>query len=125
MECRSACFEGRGSTSNQHTYTAQDLATQIKLKRTAMNGNEDVLYSWLNARGRKNFKPTARAQLAEKFPEYTKIGLPAHKAALAGNVEALKDIYTAFTADGVPSRDVNGATPLHLAVRGNRTEAVK
>ena len=86
---------------------------------------EDVLYSRLNARGRKSFKSTDRAQLAEKFPEYGKVGLPAHKAALDGNVEALREIYTAFSADGVPSRDVNGATPLHLAVRGNRIETVK
>lgn len=90
-----------------------------------MSAKEDALYSWLNDRGRKNFKPTNRSQLIEKFPEYGKIGLPAHKAALEGNIEALKEIYTAFTADGVPSRDVNGATPLHLAVRSNRTEAVK
>lgn len=90
-----------------------------------MSTNEDVLYSWLNARGRKSFKPIDRAQLVERFPEYGKIGLPAHKAALDGNLEALQDIYAAFTADGVPSRDVNGATPLHLAVRSNRTETVK
>ena len=90
-----------------------------------MSTSEDVLYSWLNARGRRNVKPTDRAQLVERFPEYGKVGLPAHKAALEGNVEALKEIYTAFSADGVPSRDVNGATPLHLAVRSNRTEAVR
>ena len=87
--------------------------------------SEDKLYSWLNPRGRKSFKAVGRAQLVEKFPEYAKIGLPAHKAALEGNVEALREIYAAYTAEGVPSRDVNGATPLHLAVRGNRIEAVK
>ena len=90
-----------------------------------MSSTEDKLYSRLNARGRKSFKPTDRTQLAEKFPVFAKIGLPAHKAALEGNVEALREIYAAFSADGVPSRDVNGATPLHLAVRGNRMEAVK
>ena len=90
-----------------------------------MSSTEDKLYSWLNPRGRKSFRPIKRSQLAEKFPEFAKIGLPAHKAALEGNVEALKDIYAASTADGVPSRDVNGATPLHLAVRGNRVDAIK
>lgn len=90
-----------------------------------MAAKEDILYSWFNPRGRKSFKPIDRPQLTEKFPEYARIGLPAHKAAVDGNVEALKDIYSAFTNDGVPSRDVNGATPLHLAVRGNRTDAVK
>ena len=87
--------------------------------------DQDRLYSWLNARGRKSFKPIEQERLAERFPEYAKIGLPAHKAALEGNIEALKEIYTSFTARGVPSRDVNGATPLHLAVRCNRIEAVK
>ncbi|CAI8003671.1 Espin [Geodia barretti] len=90
-----------------------------------MSSTEDKLYSRLNTRGRKSFRPTERAQLAEKFPEFATVGLPAHKAALDGNVEALREIYAAFTEDGVPSRDVNGATPLHLAVRGNRMEAVK
>lgn len=90
-----------------------------------MSSKEDKLYSRLNARGRKSFKPIQRSQLAERFPGFAKIGLPAHKAALEGNVEALRDIYTALTEDGVPSRDVNGATPLHLAVRGNRIETVK
>lgn len=87
--------------------------------------DQDHLYSWLNTRGTKTFKTIDQAVLAERFPEYAKIGLPAHKAALEGNVEALKDIYTSFTARGVPSRDVNGATPLHLAVRCNRVETVK
>ena len=90
-----------------------------------MSSTEDRLYSWLNPRGRKNFRSIERSQLAERFPEFARIGLPAHKAALEGNVEALRGIYAASTAEGVPSRDVNGATPLHLAVRGNRIEAVK
>ena len=87
--------------------------------------NEDSLYSRLNSRGRKSFKPSSRAQYVEKFPEYGKVGLPAHKAAIEGNVEALKEIYTVHTEEGVPSRDVNGATPLHLAVHGNRVETIK
>ena len=97
----------------------------MREEKGAMSSTEDKLYSRLNARGRKSFRPTERAQLAEKFPEYAKVGLPAHKAAIEGNIEALKEIYAAFSDDGVPSRDVNGATPLHLAVRGNRIEAVK
>ena len=97
-----------------------------KKEGAAMNAKEqDRLYSWLNTRGRKSFKPTEKARLAERFPEYAKLGLPAHKAAIEGDVEALKEIYTSTNAQGVPSRDVNGATPLHLAVRSNRLEAVK
>ena len=61
-------------------------------KEAAPEMSEDALYSRFNARGRKGFKPTSREQLAEKFPDYGKVGLPAHKAAIEGNVEAMKEI---------------------------------
>ena len=85
----------------------------------------DALYCRLNARGRKQFKPSTRSSLLEKYPEFSGIGLPAHKAALDGNVDGLKEIFTTSRDEGVPSRDRNGATPLHLAARSNRLEAVK
>lgn len=85
----------------------------------------DPLYCSFNARGRKQFKELGRSALAETYPEYADVGLPAHKAALRGDVEGLKEIFACNRDDGVPSRDVNGATPLHLAVRNNRVETVK
>ena len=85
----------------------------------------DALYCRLNARGRKAFKALKRYSLKEKFPEYATIGLPAHKAALEGSVDVLREVFASNQDDGIPSRDVNGATPLHLAVKSNRIEAVK
>ena len=85
----------------------------------------DALYSRLNARGRKQFKTTSKRLFSQKFPEYAKVGLPAHKAALDGDVNCLKEVFACNQDEGVPSRDMNGATPLHLAVRNNHVEAVK
>ena len=85
----------------------------------------DFLYCRLSERGKKQFKTLERGELESKYPEYTKVGLPAHKAALDGNIDCLKDLFSAYWIDGVPSRDVNGATPLHLAVRNSQVEAVK
>ncbi len=85
----------------------------------------DTLYAKLNARGKKQFKARGRQSFAEDFGPYAKLGLPAHKAALDGNVECLIECFSSFKKDGVPSRDVNGATPLHLAARSNRHDVVK
>ena len=85
----------------------------------------DFLYCRFNERGRKQFDSIERGELESKFADYAKVGLPAHKAALDGNIECLKDLFSAYWDDGVPSRDVNGATPLHLAVRNSRLDAVK
>ena len=85
----------------------------------------DFLYCRFNEKGKKQFDVIERAELESRFPEYTKVGLPAHKAALDGNIECLKDLFSAYWNDGVPSRDVNGATPLHLAVRNSQLDAVK
>lgn len=85
----------------------------------------DPLYAKLNIRGKKQFKSADKATFAESFSEYARLGLPAHKAALDGNVECLKECFCSTPVEGVPSRDVNGATPLHLAARSNRADAVK
>lgn len=85
----------------------------------------DFLYCSFNERGRKQFDSLERGELLSKFPDYAKVGLPAHKAALDGNIECLKDLFSAHWDDGVPSRDVNGATPLHLAVRNSCLDVVK
>lgn len=86
----------------------------------------DRLYCRLSSRGRKHCKVSTKEALTERFPQYARLGLPAHKAALDGNTEAVQQIFESFTEDdGVPSLDVNGATPLHLAVRNNHLETVR
>ncbi len=88
----------------------------------------DTLYAQLNNRGRKQHKPLEKQTFIEHFGEYANLGLPAHKAALDGNVECLKECFCSFPKEGglgVPSRDVNGATPLHLAARNNHADAIK
>jgi len=85
----------------------------------------DPLYSKLNSRGKKQFKSIEYSIFSENYGDYAKLGLPAHKAALDGNIDCLKDCYCSLSDKGVPSRDVNGATPLHLAVRKNQSETVK
>ena len=85
----------------------------------------DFLYCKFSERGRKQFDSIERGELESNFPDYAKVGLPAHKAALDGNIDCLKDLFGAYWDDGVPSRDVNGATPLHLAVRNSQTDTVK
>ena len=85
----------------------------------------DPLYARLNNKGKKQFRKLDRQTFIEHFADYANLGLPAHKAALDGNVECLKECFCSFSEEGVPSRDVNGATPLHLAVRNNHADAVK
>lgn len=85
----------------------------------------DFLYCKFNEKGKRQFEAIEKEELESKFPEYSNVGLPAHKAALDGNIECLEDLFSAYWEDGVPSRDVNGATPLHLAVRNSRLDAVK
>lgn len=87
----------------------------------------DALYSRLNSRGRKQFKGCEPVEFKQSYTKYSNIGLPAHKAALAGDVSCLRDFYLSKHErdEGIPSRDVNGATPLHLASRTNRIEVVR
>lgn len=85
----------------------------------------DALYARLNNRGKKTFKEQNKEEFHAHFGDYAKLGLPAHKAALDGNVECLKECFCSYINEGVPSRDINGATPLHLAARNNCADAVK
>lgn len=96
-----------------------------ELQKREANMATDYLYCKFNDRGRKQFDSIESGELESKFADYVKVGLPAHKAALDGNIECLKDLFSAYWDDGVPSRDVNGATPLHLAVRNSRLDVVK
>ena len=88
---------------------------------------EDALYCRLNARGRKQFANlrVSLQELARKYPDVSKVTLPAHKAAAEGRCDCLRDIFVVWNETGVASRDVNGATPLHVAARTNRIETVK
>lgn len=85
----------------------------------------DPLYCKFNTRGKKQFKTIERSAFIAAYPGYVQIGLPAHKAALLGDIDCLKDCFCSCSSQGVPSRDINGATPLHLAVRKNQRETVK
>ena len=85
----------------------------------------DPLYAKLNSRGRKQLGVIDKQIFVKHFGDYASLGLPAHKAALDGNVECLKECFCSSVLEGVPSRDVNGATPLHLAARNNQADAVR
>lgn len=88
---------------------------------------EDALYCRFNARGRKQFANLhiTVEEFARKYPDVIKVTLPAHKAAVEGRSDCLRDIFVVWNESGVASRDTNGATPLHVAARTNRVEIVK
>jgi ankyrin repeat protein len=86
----------------------------------------DAAYCSLNSRGRKFAKSTKRRSFGDLDEKYASVGLPAHKAAMLGDVEALKIIF--FTIDnspGVPLKDRYNSTPLHLAAKSNMHHALK
>ena len=87
---------------------------------------EEKEYLKLNPRGRKFGKSTKRRSLDKLGQDYADVGLPAHKAALLGDVEALKVVFFGDeTANGVLLRDLYLSTPLHLAARCNQDQAAK
>lgn len=85
------------------------------------------LFCLLNNRGKRQYRKAygKPRELSEKYAEYASVGLPAHKAALEGDVEALEEIFLWKGSKGVPALDRNCATPLHLAARRNRAPAIK
>lgn len=91
-----------------------------------MTANQ-TLYCRFNNRGKRQFRKRYgnETELSGRFGEYASIGLPAHKAALEGDVEALEEIFLWKGVRGVPALDRNDATPLHLAARGNNAGAIK
>lgn len=88
--------------------------------------SEKTLFAGFNNRGKRQYRKLIGTveHLSDEFSEYAGIGLPAHKAALDGNIEALAQIFL-WLEDEVPALDVNGATPLHLAAKQNRVNAIK
>jgi len=83
---------------------------------------EVTLYCNLNKKGNKLLKNKQSVELPE---EYREVGLPAHKAAFNGDVEALQLIFCALSDGGVPLEDTYGSTPLHLAARKNDAKVAK
>lgn len=83
---------------------------------------EVLPYFYLNKKGNKLLKGNQNVELPE---EYSKVGLPAHKAAFSGDVEALPLIVFALADEGVPLEDAYGASPLHLAARKNDVKVAK
>ena len=74
-----------------------------------------------NSRGLKKFVERGYKRLSAS--EYQKKGLQAHKAALTGDVEELKVIFSAVAR--IPLQDPYGSTPLHLSARSNQIKATK
>ena len=83
---------------------------------------EVLPYFYLNKKGSKLLKDNQNVELPE---EYRKVGLPAHKAAFSGHVEALPLIFFALADEGVPLEDTYGSTPLHLAARKDDVKVIK
>lgn len=79
-----------------------------------------------NNRGKRQYRKSIGTieELSDEFSDYESVGLPAHKAAFDGNIEALTQIFL-WLEDEVPALDVNGATPLHLAAKQNRVNVIK
>ena len=88
--------------------------------------SEENLFTGFNNRGKRQYRKLIGTveQMSEEFSEYANIGLPAHKAAFDGSIEALAQIFL-WLEDEVPALDVNGATPLHLAAKQNRVNVIK
>ena len=97
------------------------MRTRVLLNILGVVEMEVLPYCTLNRKGSKLLKDKD-AELPE---EYRKIGLPAHKAAFTGDVEALQLIFHALAEEGVPLEDTYGSTPLHLAAKKNDTKVAK
>ena len=84
-------------------------------------------YCFLNNRGQKQYRKNLNSvkDLEGNFASFKEFDLPAHKAAFEGNVEALEVIFLWKNHVGVPALDKSLATPLHMAARNNRVEAIR
>ena len=83
---------------------------------------EALPYCNLNKKGNRLLKEKQPVELPE---EYREVGLPAHKAAFSGDVEALQLVFFALADRGVPLQDTYGSTPLHLAARSDEAKVAK
>lgn len=107
----------RGVTRNARAwlvsnFDAQDMARQ------------QLEYCYFNSRGLKQYRKGLGSDLG--LPEdVAGVDLPAHKAAYDGNVKVLESIFKWKHSTGVPLMDKLSATPLHMAARTNRSEAIK
>ena len=96
-------------------------------KQSVRFGNTEKLYCYLNKNGRKQYRKEigATSELTADLEEYGNVDLPAHKAALEGNLVALQGVFLWKSSSGIPARDIYGATPLHMAARRNHADIIK
>ena len=82
----------------------------------------------LSERGMKQYQKRLKSITGSTDPilkEYSTAKLPAHKAAYDGNIPALESIFISkASTGGLPIAD-KGITPLHMAIKGNKIEAIK
>ena len=101
-----------------------DIDEQIKRLRF---NDETTPFTRLNNKGLRQFKKRINSisRFEDRFSEYARVDLPAHKAAWEGNLEALEHVFILKHKQGVPCIDRLGATPLHIAARRNQANVIR
>lgn len=93
-------------------------------KQSVRFGDAEKLYCRLNKNGRKQYRKDIGV-VPEFVGDLGDVDLPAHKAALEGNLSSLQNVFMWKNNSGVPALDIYGATPLHMAARRNHADIVK
>ena len=102
-----------------------------ELRRLRFKDEAATPFIRFNSRGLRHYKKQLRAfkGLDHRFTNFSRVDLPAHKAAWEGNLEALQQIFlwkhSTTKGAGVPCIDRRGATPLHLAARRNQEAIIR
>ena len=111
----------------QESVKDHEEETEEQLLRRLRFGDQATPYIRFNSRGVRHYRRQLGGfkHLEDRFIEFAKVDLPAHKAAWDGNIEALEHMFIWKHKEGVPCVDRNGATPLHLAARRNQVNAVR
>ncbi len=107
----------------------QDDVIDEQLRRLRFK-DEATPFIRFNNRGLRHYKKQVGSfeGIDHRFSEYSKVDLPAHKAAWDGNLEALQQVFIwkhSTKNSGVPCVDRHGATPLHLAARRNQEAIIR
>lgn len=82
----------------------------------------------LNEKGMKQYQKRIKAASDKPDPamgEYESAKLPAHKAAFDGNTAGLEAVFISSVKNGGVTVADKGISPLHMAIKGNKMEAVK